>query len=668
MKRRILRILGIGSAVLAFTGYFAFSTFVFSPFEGDYEFELATLVPRDVDVFVSKGDLGADIGTFPEPRFLERLAETERGARFLASPEWTEAGVAIQLENARAEVDRLLGSVPIPVDPLEMAGGRELAFASYASAPTVEASDWALYLRTNWVGKLGLAALDYPDMLGLSAQGLDVEPFDQCLRLSGGQLTRPLFVTRLRDVLLVSSAERLVTAAFELEARQGQDSLGQSASYYDNVARVVRDGDELRLAIDYSDAAQTFGWPLREPQLSSPIVWQRFLAQLMQPAMVREVTGLFGFRGGLSAELVGEIDSDQLSPLQKRFYRKRDGDQRRMADEVARFVPEDSGLFAYVEADMGDLIRTFFSSSEPDLRSNFESEILRPVFEYATLDEFVAEFEAIFSDRIAVILRPNDFPVDPNGPQTNDRPTFAWGLVLWADEPARVDEWRDRIVRNAVRLGIRGRTPDQGGVFRRNITGGLEVFEYFAPLVPGTGHVASVQDDDYLIVSNHALMLQAMINSSSSLEGARSVAERAEFQAFAAAGLPSATATVWFDPEGLAPTLLSMAEDEAQFTAMNGIDWETTRAQIEQRVLREQFPGEVWGAVSESVQLEFDAAVEREIVDFREQRQAEIVPELVGRAQRRLDALQILSCGLLQLRLEQKDFELTARLSIPLED
>jgi hypothetical protein len=46
LKRRLLKILVIGLLVVAFTSYFAFSTFFFSPTEGDYAADVSTLIAR----------------------------------------------------------------------------------------------------------------------------------------------------------------------------------------------------------------------------------------------------------------------------------------------------------------------------------------------------------------------------------------------------------------------------------------------------------------------------------------------------------------------------------------------------------------------------------------------------------------------------------------------
>ena len=79
MQRRVLKYVVTASSLVVLGGFWAFSTFVFDPFEDDYEYPLSTLIPRDVEFFLSKADLGEDFDPFPEPVFLED---------FLADPRW----------------------------------------------------------------------------------------------------------------------------------------------------------------------------------------------------------------------------------------------------------------------------------------------------------------------------------------------------------------------------------------------------------------------------------------------------------------------------------------------------------------------------------------------------------------------------------------------------
>ncbi|MDF1838771.1 MAG: hypothetical protein P1V35_12945, partial [Planctomycetota bacterium] len=56
-KKRILKITGISLLAILFLGYFAFSTFLFKPFEKAWPHSLAGLIPRQVDFFLYQENL-----------------------------------------------------------------------------------------------------------------------------------------------------------------------------------------------------------------------------------------------------------------------------------------------------------------------------------------------------------------------------------------------------------------------------------------------------------------------------------------------------------------------------------------------------------------------------------------------------------------------------------
>lgn len=671
MKRRLLKFLGISACVVAFTGYFAFSTLLFSPFEGDYEFELATLVPRDVDFFTAKDDLAGEFDGFPRLDFVRRLGESERGQRLLNSPEWRARSQALGLEEWSANLERELDALPIPIDPLAIAGGREIALAGYATGQDLERSEWAVYLRTNWAGKLVLELFDYPGLLGLGDQGLSVSEQDGYTVLSGGQLPGPLYLTRVRDVVIASNAERLVTGAQSLVQRKGEDSLGQSARYFDNVATPARggDGDELKLAVDYADVAARFGWPLDGPNATSPEAPIAFLGRLFQYSLIREFTALVGFKRGLSIEAVGELNPDSMTPLQRRLYRRRDADQRALVDGAARFAPQDVGLFAYVEADLDLLLGTFLTSLERAARSNLETEILRPVFGFDNVEEWVADLSTVFDDRVAFFVRENDYSAMETDPPNDGLPTMAWSVVLWVESPSKLESIQNKISQNQARFGIRGANPGEGGVFLNTVEGGNTIWEYWAPLMPGTGHLASVVDQQHLIISNHYQMLGQVLTTYYGTDPrAPSLGRFGPFEGLVNAGLPSATVALWLNPRAIGDGLRAIEAQKAEDNAFRDIDWTLERQRLEKKVLKERYPDEVWGALSPGIDQQIEPYVDEEIERFRIQYRAQRVPALVAYAERMLDAFELLKYGLIQLRLEPKDFQLEARLIAPLEE
>ncbi len=63
--KKFLRILGILTVLLLLVGYFAFSTYFFSPFEGSLGTDVAGLVPRRVQFFAAKARLDTVFDPFP---------------------------------------------------------------------------------------------------------------------------------------------------------------------------------------------------------------------------------------------------------------------------------------------------------------------------------------------------------------------------------------------------------------------------------------------------------------------------------------------------------------------------------------------------------------------------------------------------------------------------
>src|SRR5262245_9674906 len=83
MARRLLRYFLIGLVLLLLGGLWAFSFFFFKPFEGDYEYPLASLIPRDIDFYAAKNRLERDFDPFPRLKFLDAFEASAAGKAIL---------------------------------------------------------------------------------------------------------------------------------------------------------------------------------------------------------------------------------------------------------------------------------------------------------------------------------------------------------------------------------------------------------------------------------------------------------------------------------------------------------------------------------------------------------------------------------------------------------
>jgi len=103
LKSRFLRITLIVLGVLAFAGYFAFATFLYDPLEGDLDYDVAALAPRDVDFYASKADLRALLQPFPDLAAKKQLEENAAWNAWTSSPEYQDLARSTRLEETLAQ-------------------------------------------------------------------------------------------------------------------------------------------------------------------------------------------------------------------------------------------------------------------------------------------------------------------------------------------------------------------------------------------------------------------------------------------------------------------------------------------------------------------------------------------------------------------------------------
>jgi len=671
-KRRLLRIGLQVLVILLIAGFGAFSTFLFNPFEGSYDFPLLSLAPREVDFFVAKSDLAKDFDPFPRPAFADELEESESVKALLAVLETDRRMAELGVAEALAGLDEALAQVPIGVQPLSVFGGEEIALAGFFRGSSAAEADWAVYGRASWIGKMGFELLAYPQLLGLDQQGITVTELDGGASLSGGTLPRPLFLHRIQDVLVVASAQSFLTSAGALEQSRGENSILQSAKYADHIGRLDRQGDEFELYVDYDKLAETVQLPPNWPDPYSEVFAESILGKFFQTGAIRDLVGILGFGRGVTARLHGSLATDAMTGAQKRMYRMRGFDKTRVL-EVAKLAPADCGVFVLGRADVGDLLREALRSSEESLVDNLD-DLARTVWGKKDASLVIEDLEAALRDRFAFVVRENDFPDEgESGPPHNDRVVPAWALVLWPEDSSKIEELREAILTRQGELGISGREPGSRGVFLNTVEGGYKVYEFWNELVDGTGHLATLElnlgsQRNYFVVSNHHMMLGAMLKSY--LTGGSQwprLADEPFFQTLVGASLPSSNLVLWLDPRAIRETTRGIARQQAEDLVTDGIDWDVERPRIERELLAEHFPGERWGALSPDVEKQLDMLYGPVAESFESDFRRERVPQLAARYERMLSASEATSETLLALGLDEKGFDLFLRVVVPFD-
>ncbi|MEM7517155.1 MAG: hypothetical protein AAF368_09565, partial [Planctomycetota bacterium] len=472
LKSRFLRIVLVLLFLLVFVGYFAFQTFLFPPLEGDFDKDMASLIPRDVDFFVSKAEIGDLFDEFPTLAVHEKLEKNDAWETWINSPEYSDFAKEAGVSEALAQIRQIQDQIPLGMDLPTIFGGEDLALVGWFNGKDMAQADWAIYGRANWAGKLGVSALKYPGPLKLEQQGLQATHAEGKIQLSGGQLPRTLHLTRIRDVIVCTTKAEVLDEALDLEARGGKDSFFQSALYYDQIYNhPARDSkkEDAEVFVDmraYYEATQTSG---RWPDAKSQDVMPRLLARYFQANSIKQVTGIVDVDEGLSVDLHGEFSSELITPLQGRFYRGRKFD-RNQIQNVARFVPEDAALFVYLAGNIGDLLQQVFESLDQDSQ-NLLNDALAQTDEYTGISQVLDALGSSLKNRLALIMRKNDYPEDANAPPHNDDIVPAVTLIAWMEDEAKIVEVRDQIGGLGSKIGMKGEKPGDGGYYAHSMAG-----------------------------------------------------------------------------------------------------------------------------------------------------------------------------------------------------
>ena len=667
LRSRLLRIALVLLAVLLFAGYFAFSTFLFNPLEGDLEADVAALAPRDVDFFVARADLRDAFDPFPELAAYPRLAKHPAWQAFEGSPEYAGLRRDLKIDETLKQVREATARLPLGLEPLEVFGGRDLAVAGYFRGADLAQADWAAYGRANWAGKLAAEALRYPSLIGLSDQGIQADVQEGWVSLRGGALARQVFVGRIQDVVVVATQKELVEAAHGLVREAFADSLYQSAPYNDHILNANREPerDEVELYVNTRKLLEQTRFRGPWPDTKSQDFGPAFLGRLFQLGSLKAAMGVVGVDEGVSLDLRGDLSSELVTPDQARVYRTRGFDRDQFLFDVARLAPADTALFLYAHAPLGDVLRMALASAEPALKQNLE-DAFRNTGKYQSLDQLITQLDGALKDRFAVIVRANDYPPDPDGPKHNDDPVPAVMLVLWTKDVEPIHQLRELIGNQGAKFGLQGRTPTEPGFFKHT-EAGFETREYWSQLIPGTGIVVTGDRGELTIVTN-ALGMLGHIAKTYDVGGERypRLADDSRFQALVGTGLKTANLALWANPKSLGPILRSRVQRVAEDSIV--IDWPSERARVEDEVIRATLPGKQRGRLSAEEQAQVDAQVDPKLDALQKKVRSEQIPARMAEEERKIRYLEALTAVLAQVALDPRSLDVALRATMPLPE
>lgn len=668
-KSRLIRILLALLGLFAFVAYFAFSTFLFSPFESRLGVDVAGLVPRSADFFIARAQMNEVFSDFPTFAVQNDLEENTGWQAFMRSPEQAELAELINWDELMLEIRKSTSELPLGIAPLDVFGGEDLAVAGNFQGSRIEDSEWAVYGTLSNAGKLAIEMLAYPGVLNLEAQGIQVTELDDYVTLNGPAFSAPMHIGRVLDVGIISNSAALVTAAIDLEARQFNDSFLGSSTYNDRIAVIDRSArmDEVEVFVNARQLMETMQISGAWPDAKSEDLAPALLGKFFQLSTINQVAGVLGIDDGLQLDLHGTLSTELMTPLQTRTYRRRAASGDELLDEAAVFAPADSSLFVYIKCDMSDLLGQLLASMEPEARGLIE-DTFQKTGKYTSLQQVVDELDSALLDRCVIVVRPNDYAPDPDGPPHDTQPVPAVAVITWlADGGAKkIVALRDLVGGMGARIGLAGKEPGHSGYYRNEV-GGHEIREFWSPHIPGTGIVATGNTGELCIVTNSFKMVDHLYKTWT--QGAPShprLSERSDFGALARSSQFGANLAVWLNPASAVITLEKQARQRAEDSIQ--IDWAFERQQMEQRVLREDFGERTAAELGDMEKTDFEAKVDENLNVMEDTIKNQQIPVLMEQYQREFTYLKSVRGALMMLALDPKAFELSVRVIAPVED
>ena len=679
-KKRIFKIAGITLAVLLFLGYFAFSTFLFKPFESDWEHRLAGLIPRQVDFYLSKEALEEDFSDFPELAAWSELEENKAWRIWSGSEEYRAFVQKHDIPALLQDIKEQTAQLPLGLTPLEIFGGKEIAVAGNYEGVGMKNAHWMLSGRVGWPGKMATAGLRFPGILRkASGQNFEVSSEEDIYTLSGGSIKTPLFITRIQDVVIIGNDRELVAKAPHLRDVGGLDSLASSAPYIDRIRSVEKKVDEtegLQMLLDVGKtfAAMDINGPW--PNTASPAFSQAFLGRLIQAPSTKDVLGLVRFQQGLQLDLSGTFSSESVTPFQNRLYKVAGFERDQMLRNAARMAPADCVLFAYMHGPVAGLLREVFASVEPAMRSNLEDAI-KSTGHYASLEELLDTLGGSLRNRMALIVCENnfgpvvaqvkgqDFPAETDG-----MPVFAMTLVTWIEgqDFSKLDEVRDMIGRNPEKFGLKGydaSNPNDTGYYIYG-SDGFPTREFWSPLIPGTGMMATmITDENHFWITNHEKMFTLLRQTYYRTGGGKqSLQDNREFITQVNGALDNANLVVWFNPKKAAPTLRKIAKQWAEDNVMNSVNYSQQRPIVEKEILTQHFEGKSIGQLGKTQVDQLQMLVDQRLSDWAEEYRLREAPKLAAKRDRTISYMEGMQNLLFELKLDPVNFKLALRTKV----
>jgi hypothetical protein len=502
--------------------------FVFNPFEGTLP-NMRDVVPRNVDVFLRKERLAEDFAEFPEPLFWQELNESRGFRDVQRTPlyrQWS-AEVTRTARELRQMTDQLKDAWLLPEDLI----GTEAIVAARLKSAQFADTTWCVYLRVSWKVRAawGLAGYAFVQEQ-LRRNGLVLRSDGELYEVRQQEQPQALYAARYRDCLVVGNDRQIVTESYDLAKGPlaQQEGFGNSGFYQTGIKERVEEWQKLR-NVDDANALEVFAntdamlqrttwddhWP---DENASQDMNQRVLARFVNLKGWKYLAGALVFEGD-SLTALGRVDLNRNlhTPFQAGFFKAEQQPRATWLDPFLRMVPMNACAAAGMRMPAGDFLREMFRSLERADQSNIEDGLKR-TGQFTSFEDLVNKLEPALEPRTGFVFRKNapdkDIPVaDPTVV-----PQVAW--VFWLKDAQRklVEDFLNLMLKHHQVLGFTKawqlpiKLSGQAAATIGNALGDV-VYEFTNPQIPGTGEIAAIVFDRFLILGNSGPLISDLIRA-----------------------------------------------------------------------------------------------------------------------------------------------------------
>jgi len=337
LKWTLISLLGLGVLVAVL-----FSIFILNPFEGRLE-SIEAIVPQSLNLFAEKEVADEEASGFLRTEFWKRLTDTRAYQIWVRSPEWRTSGAADGLQNLFRQLNIVEDS--FQVDPLAEVAGREigLGLRFNPDAPP----EFLLYLRLSFLARASVACLENATVrswLTVPIQGVPDEPDLLHLPLQDGGELKDVYLTRLKDVLVVGSDRTLVKATRKL-------ARGEGVTFEKRVGKTPRGSGNpigFRMSPDPGRLASAWSRTVVDPGLDQ---LSRTFIEAVDPAGLTDLGGRFYLSRSPHLAVDARFLSGSLRPFQSALVESPTSDLRAALDPYVRIAPRDLMAFVYAHLD-----------------------------------------------------------------------------------------------------------------------------------------------------------------------------------------------------------------------------------------------------------------------------------------------------------------------------